>query len=287
MSKESITNYSEPLVPTGLFIDVGCTYTAPPNRVKEILHHAVVGAPLVLTSPPVEVLLQDFSSSAITYRIKFWIESYADDDAARDQVRCAIYYALHRHRIEIPYPIQIEYQRQESAGRTAERTQELESLFGRVAVFHDLAEAERSELVQASSERLYGDSEAIVRQGESGSSMFVICSGKVRVVVEPVGHEVASIAEGGYFGEMSLLTGEPRSASVYAAGDCTVLELTAETLRRVALANPAVVERISLAVATRRTELERQKLAAVSAVPSVQASPQTFLARVRQFLRLP
>lgn len=287
ISKEAITNYSEPLLPTRLFIDVGCAYGAPPNQVKDIIRESLNGVPLVLLSPPAEVVVNDFGNSAIVYRVQFWIEDYAKDYVARDQVRCAIYYALRRQGIEIPFPIQVEIQRKEQGGRTDTEGERFKQILERVDLFHALSPEERGKLVDASGEHLYGDGEAVVKQADSGSSMFVICSGKVRVVVEPSGHEVASIPAGGYFGEMSMLTGEPRSASVYAAGDCVVLEITADTLRGAALANPAVVERISSAVSTRRADLEKQKLAAVSATPAAQSSPQNFLARVRQFLRLP
>ena len=88
--------------------------------------------------------------------------------------------------------------------------------------------------------------------------MFVVMRGRVRVV-EASGRELATFEAGGYFGEMSMLTGQPRSASVLAADDCEVLELTAASLRAVALANPDVLTRISAVVAARRADLERQK----------------------------
>ena len=61
--------------------------------------------------------------------------------------------------------------------------------------------------------------EVIVRQGDTGSSMFVIKRARVRVV-ESSGRELATIEPGGYVGEMSMLTGQPRSATVLAVGDC-------------------------------------------------------------------
>ena len=57
-------------------------------------------------------MLVRFDSSSIAYRARFWIEDYERDEAARDEVRTAIYYAFARHGIEIPLPIQVEYRGQ-------------------------------------------------------------------------------------------------------------------------------------------------------------------------------
>ena len=116
--------------------------------------------------------------------------------------------------------------------------------------------------------------------------MFVVCQGRVRVTVGESGAEVATLGQGAYFGEMSLLTGDPRSATVSALEDSLLLEITASDFRRIALAHPEVVVRISEAVELRRTDLEEVKRAA-TAVQTPEGAPKSFLARVQQFLRLP
>jgi len=114
--------------------------------------------------------------------------------------------------------------------------------------------------------------------------MFVVLTGQVRVVLEPSGQEVAVIPTGGFFGEMSLLTGDRRTATVKAVGDVTVLEIAAKNFRELALANPNLLDHISTVVATRRTGLQNARDAAAM-VPAPEAK-RNFLARVRQFLTL-
>ena len=116
--------------------------------------------------------------------------------------------------------------------------------------------------------------------------MFVVHRGRVRVV-EASGRELAAFEAGGYFGEMSMLTGQPRSATVEAAEECQVLELTAESLREVALANPEVVTRISAVVAERQADLDRQKAEAAAGRPAVAEVQRSLLTRIQAFLRLP
>ena len=90
-----------------------------------------------------------------------------------------------------------------------------------------------------------------------GHSMFVVLDGRVRVSLEPSGQEVATIARGGFFGEMSMLTGEPRTATVTAADDAVLLEITAERFRELAVHRPAIVEQVSDAVSARRAGARR------------------------------
>jgi CRP-like cAMP-binding protein len=97
--------------------------------------------------------------------------------------------------------------------------------------------------------------------------------------------EVARLHDGDFFGEMSLLTGEPRTATVTAATDCRLLEIGVEAFRRVALADPAIVEQVTAAVGTRRAEMHQHRAARTTAAVSAEP-PHTFLARVRGFLRL-
>ncbi len=284
VSKEAITNYSAPAVPTRISVEVGAPYRCPPNDVKQVMLEAVAGASHVLKSPAPDVIVAEFGSSAVVYRVRFWIDDYEADDRARDQVRSAIYYAFRRHDIEIPYPIQVEYHR-ETEQPEADRVADPVAILTGVDMLAPLSDRERHELVEASRLRLFGAGEPIVRQDEAGSSMFVMCSGRARVTLEPASVEVATVDAGGYFGEMSLLTGESRTATVTAAGDCWVLEITAEAFRRVALANQEVVDRIGLAVMQRREELARSRATAAATVTSAETSA-SFLARIRRFLRI-
>ena len=114
--------------------------------------------------------------------------------------------------------------------------------------------------------------------------MFVIGSGRAVVVLEPDRREVATIESGGYFGEMSLLTGEPRTATVIARGDTVVLEIGAELFRHLAASSPQAIEQVGVAAAARRIELD--KVRATGTGSAVADAPATLLSRMRRFLRL-
>ncbi|RPJ85562.1 MAG: hypothetical protein EHM13_00610 [Acidobacteria bacterium] len=286
LSKEAVVNYSEPALQTRLEVEVGVSYDEPPNEVKAALLGAVKGLEAVLETPAADVVVADFGHSAIIYRVRFWTTDFARDGLVRDRVRTAMYYVLRRRQMEIPFPIHVEYARREEPSRTPERALQLQDILAGVPLFSSLSDENRADLVSSAAEQIYAAGEAIVRQDNAGESLFVVCRGSVRVTVEPAGREVATIGEGGYFGEMSLLTGEPRTATVSAIPDCSVLEITAPSFRKIALANPAVLEQMTRDVSLRREGLARTREAAVADAVPPEAVHATFLARVQRFLGL-
>ena len=91
-------------------------------------------------------------------------------------------------------------------------------------------------------------------------------------------------ARAAFFGEMSLLTGAPRNATVRATVDSDLLEITADTFRAFVLANPTAVELVGLAASQRAAELEAVRASGPAA--TAPEPPARFLDRVRRFLRL-
>ena len=109
-----------------------------------------------------------------------------------------------------------------------------------------------------------------------------IASGRVAVILEETRTTLATIERGGYFGEMSLLTGDPRTASVIANGDVRVLEVDAQVFRQLGDISPQTVEQVGVAAATRRAELMAARSSARSS--AVIEPPANFLKRMRKFL---
>jgi CRP-like cAMP-binding protein len=85
----------------------------------------------------------------------------------------------------------------------------------------------------------------ILRQGDPGDSLYMLTSGRVRAFVKNAQGKqapLADLAEGAFFGEMSILTGKPRSASIVAVTDCELLELDRATLDRIVASHPHVMD---------------------------------------------
>ncbi len=283
VAKEPIVNYSEPAAPYRLEVEVGASYLVPPNKVKAALMEAIRRSSRVLAAPAPDVLLVGFDASAITYRTRFWVEDYAADDHSRDEVRTAIYYAFQRHGIDIPWPIQVQFEKDWKEPDVNIKVAEEERLLGDVDLFATLPPELRHQIALSAPMAVYGSGETMVRQGEDGQSMFVVLAGSVSVVLEPSHDEVARIERGGYFGEMSLLTGEPRSATVLAIGDVVVVEIGADLFRRMAALHPEAIEKIGMAAMVRKAGLEQMRTATAGAVT---VETTTLMTRMKKFLRL-
>ena len=282
VGREAITNFSEPTVPTRLTVDVGATYAVPPNEVRDALMVAMSRVSAVLRDPAPDAMLVDFGGSAIVYRARFWIDDYEHDTRISNDVRTAIYYEFHRRGIEIPWPIQIQYERHEAVPDPVRRRQELADAIAKVPVFAALPADGHQALAAASAERLFADGEAIVREGDAGGSMFIVRRGRVAITVGANHREVAVTEAGGYFGEMSLLTGDPRTATVLARGDCTVIEISADAFRTYVQSRPDVLDHLAEAAAARRKTLDQSR--AVEAPHA--AESRSLVRRMRQFFGL-
>jgi len=284
ISKEPVLNYSEPTVPTRIEVEVGASYSVPPADVKRAMHEAMANSPLVMKAPEPQVTIKAFGASSIDYLAQFWIEDYSVDRTARDQVRTSLWYTFRRHNIEIPFPIQVQYERVEEPIKTERHVAAAADHLSSINLFKTLGAEARHALAGSAGHHLFCTGEAIVRQDAEGDSMFVLMKGQARVVLEPSGQEVAVIPEGGFFGEMSMLTGDRRTATVRAVGDVMVLEISAKEFRELALAHPDLLDHVSAIVSARRTGLEDAKAHAASVVAP--EAKQNFLARMRRFLNI-
>jgi len=284
MGKEPVLNFSEPTVPSRVEVEVGASYSTPPNDVKRAVLEAIANAPLAMRTPEPQVVIKSFGASAIDYLALFWIEDYATDRLARDQVRTNIWYTFRRYNIEIPFPIQVQYERPEEPARTDAHVTAAADRLGSVDLFSTQSLEARQHLATAARHHLFAAGEAMVREGAEGDSMFVLMSGRARVILEPSGREVAVIPAGGFFGEMSMLTGDRRTATVRAIDDTQALEISAADFRELAVANPALLEHISATVMARRTALDEARASAAATV--VPEARQSFVARMRKYLRV-
>ena len=108
--------------------------------------------------------------------------------------------------------------------------------------------------------RVYADGEAVVRQGEDGSCMYVIQSGRAEVVKEEAGRAVALgvLEEGDVFGEMAIFDREVRSATVRALGEARILTVDRKTFLRRVHEDPSLAFNILQAMSKRVRRLDAQ-----------------------------
>ncbi len=158
-------------------------------------------------------------------------------------------------------------------------------------LFSCLSDEQLNQLVTQARLNYFGRGEPVIEEGAAGDSMFVLLRGAANVSVSKNGStiQVATLGAGDCFGEMSLLTGEPRSATVRADGDCYVMEIGKPIMAEVLRAAPSCLEKLSELLAQRKMETEGIVKEAASTDERASKQRQytaTFLNRLRTFFQL-
>ncbi len=277
LAKQPVRNYTRGGQPVALDLEVGVSYATPPNVVREEVVSALADVPLILKTPAPVCLVSRFADSAVTYLVRFYIADYRSQPDAVDQAYTRLWYRFSRAGIEIPYPQRVVHMKAQQAA-----SPHLTLLSG-LDLFTPFSSEQRAELARAAVERRFGRGEAIIREGDDGHTFYVIVSGEVAVARG--GNEIARLSRGAYLGEMSLLTGEPRSATVVATSDVVVLELDRQVFSKHFAENPERAQQLSELLAQRRSELDAVASATGANAPEG-AKANEILRRLKSIFRL-
>jgi trk system potassium uptake protein TrkA len=144
------------------------------------------------------------------------------------------------------------------------------------------------ELAVASHSRIYGAGEVVFAQGDLTAEMFIIESGEVVVQVgQSKSQEVARLGSAGFFGEMALMTGEARNATVVATRPCTLIGVDDKAMRRVFAAVPELAQHVSQVIAERQAALASLPTETVDQRRAdVEERSSVLLERIRRFFSL-
>jgi small-conductance mechanosensitive channel/CRP-like cAMP-binding protein len=291
MVSHQIVNLHYPTEIHAMRIRVGIDYNVPPNRVKDALGRAAQSAKNVVPHPPVKVFLVDFADHAVIYEIKYYMGNHSRINETNDAVRTNVWYELKRRGITIPFPIRrLQVERKAAASRQ-EEYEEARAILRDEALFECLSDEQINNLVQRSRVSYFGRGEHVIREGAEGDSMFVLLRGAAEVSVSKNGTSipVAALKAPDCFGEMSLLTGERRTATVRAETDCQVMEIGKPVMAEVLRASPDCLERLSELLAKRKMETEgvlKEAAFPVQAERKEREYRATFLHRLRTFFEL-
>ena len=257
--------------PFGNRLFIGLDYTLPPAQARLLMLQLARQHPLVLDSPAPVVRIASFDDSAIRYEWLVWQKDYAQRLRLKGDLMEQLWYALRREGHSIPFPVRdVRLQQIEPATSLSE--QRTHSEFAELLCIHPLFAA----LTQQQRERIdhtvqfatYGQGETIVSEGQTGDSMFMICRGQATVsrrIQKGESFTVAQLGAGDVFGEMTLCTGEPRSATVRTRSECELAEITRFNLAQLFDEDPSLLERFGDLVSRRQAELRQLEAEAASA----------------------
>ncbi len=258
VSQNEIINYSKPSDLHACSVAVEAAYKNPPLTVQEVLKTVARSVPGVLTHPSPIAFVEAYQDSGIRYRVKFWTKDYSDHLRLQSEVMSYIWYAFGRQGIEIPYPvrtIQIQPASPIAIGGPEDRADIVQKL-RRVDFLSVLPDADLELLAGKVRRRSYLNGERLIEVGEAGEEFFFIERGTARVMIKNNGgQKIADLAATEFFGEISLLTGEPRSATVIATSELQVLVIDKACFQEILFRNPSLAETIGETLSRRRADL--------------------------------
>ncbi len=271
VGRHAILNYSVPRAPHSRLLRIGVSYTTPPNKVITVLRGLLDQVPGLVKQPAPVLRMVNYADSAIYYEIQYWVPSYDAWRAIEGEILRLVWYHFRRHGIEIPYPIRNVYLHQADQGAEAASLSRLERALRGIDLFRPLSDDELRLAASRFRTLHYSAGEKVIEEGASGDSFFVIDRGEVQVLKRfgDVVRPLATLMEGQFFGEMALLTGEQRTASVVALSDVDLFTLDKVGFEAVLVANPSIAVDISTILSERREALTTAEGDAANAAAGV------------------
>ncbi len=276
-------------------VTLNVDYRHTPQRVIALLEEALRASPIarVAATPPPQAIFQDFADGYARYAVRYWLADLEVDDGTDSEVRLRVYNALERAGIEPALPGATRLLVRDEERREEEMQRDRAARFAaisRTELFLGLPEEDRRELADGLRLAPYGAGEVITRQGDVASWLFVLASGEVSVRVEAEGleHEVSRLGPGSILGEMAMMTGEPRAATVVALTDTVCYRLDRAAFEAVLRRRPQLAEDVAAVLARRRAELDdlREDLDALARERRTTESEGALVSRIRQFFGL-
>jgi CRP-like cAMP-binding protein/small-conductance mechanosensitive channel len=242
-------------------------FRVPPTDVIRVVTDALVSEPIEggATDPPPNVILYGLEDSYCHYAARYWLVDIPKDDPTDSLVRTRIFFALQRAGISLSVPALTAFVvAQDQERKRLHHEHEIQTRLGaldlaRVELFQQVTEEERVKLAEHLRYAPFSKGEVMTRQGAEAHWLYILTKGSAEVLLTVEGGErrrVAVLHAGDFFGEGSLLTGEPRSATVKALEDSECYRLDRQAFNEIIQARPEMAQHFSEVLARRKVELE-------------------------------
>lgn len=266
-----------------------------PPRVVDTVMHSLLNNKIenMAAHPPPNCQLMDISESTAKYAVRYHLTNLAVDDPTDSVVRVHIHFALKRAGIPLAVPIYSVHMTEETKKREKRRIEQeqahrLEAI-RQVEIFSCLSDAELLDMSHHLVPAPFHTGEIMTRQGATANWLYIITHGHAEAILDtPDGRQikVAEFHAGQVFGEMGLLTGSPRTATVVARDLVECYRLDKEAFQTILRNRPEIAREISHLLQKRQKE-QASALSNHAATAAGQVSqPEEFLDRIRQFFGL-
>jgi len=244
-------------------VDVGASYSDEPDEVIAALEEAAREVAEVLPKPAPEAIVTAFEDYGINYQLRFWTKQYHRRQWIDGQVCRHIWYKFKRRGIEIPFPMSdkllndfmtVVYSQRKLEPEGPDRASIVRDLMASDLHSKVFTDAEGGPLLQRDDyellgplvhRQLYTRGETLMSEGDEGDTFHVLVAGELKGSIEGTPPITFTIEPGSVVGEMSLLTGEVRSATLTTAGSCELLTFDREAFVALLALREEIPERLA------------------------------------------
>ncbi|QEQ00246.1 mechanosensitive ion channel [Thermosynechococcus sp. QKsg1] len=280
--EKNVVNWSYGSPDSRIHIPVSVAYGSDTVLVTEALLSAARQDPRVLLTPPPSVWFRGFGENAYLFELLVWINRPQDSEPIKSALNFLIEQELRQRQIEVPFP-QLDLRLRDlgelrslahyyhrsvaSVPETAAVSEpvapemvktepSLADLLRNISCFSRCSNAELQMLIELGNRQFYGVGEIICSEGDPGDAFYIVLEGSVEVRSEHLNQILATLYEGEFFGEIAVLTGMPRSATVRALEETVLFVVHRSAVQRLLQAQPQLAEDIAHELAARQQVLQ-------------------------------
>jgi small-conductance mechanosensitive channel len=269
-----------------IHIPVGVAYGTDPVLVTEALLAAARMESGILYNPSPRVWFKSFGDSSLNFELLVWIEEPENSDPIKSALHFRIEYEFRQRGIEIPFPQrELNIRNPEVLGTwfnknssaeggngkalpyktplpepktktaTPPSNWTLRDLLRRVTYFESCSDLELRRLIEYGYRQLFPEGQFVCQENDPGDSFYIILSGSVEVFSQRTEKYIATLHAGEFFGEMSLLLGTPRSATVRTLEDSILFVVCHNDLQQLLIDHQELADEIAKKLSERQQAL--------------------------------
>lgn len=253
IARNTIHNLSRPDPRYAIWLTIAVDSTYPPEEIRRLLTEAALSCNAVLTDPPPGVNFADGSGNPYHYTVYIYFRNFVSHYRGKNDLYMAIHQRFERAGVH-PSSVKYELATEEAAPRHYIKPSLREELAA-TDLLGPLSEADIELLASFAYEKIYRPGDTLLVEGDTDTSMVVITSGVVKVVkTGPHGREseLDRLGAGEVIGEMSLMTGQPRTATVRALVPVSCIIVPKEGLEPILERNPGLSNEIARIMVDRK-----------------------------------
>jgi small-conductance mechanosensitive channel len=256
-----IRNFTKPTPIHAERIRIGFSYNDPPNLARQVLKTTALETKGILLDPQPDVFTLNYSDSAVTYEVKFFIRDYSEIEQIRERFMTRVWYAAKRNNLSIPFPIRTLYHFHgptSQQNRIAKKFSEsLQAIPAYVPINRD--EGGTTTATSGIALQHFAAGEKVIRQGRLDHELYIIVTGQALMSARlETGEEVEFmlLRNGEFFGEMSLFSGEPSTVTITANSDLEVMKISADVVNHMIDRQPSFAREIGQILEIRRLAIQ-------------------------------